>query len=83
MNKEQLLIKLILLNIHPKYFSIGSEIKENAYNIEKLFDGKYAVYYLERGEKIALKTFDSDEEALSQLISCLEKNLKYGLDLSN
>ncbi len=83
MTKEHLIVKLISLNIHPKYFSISIEIKENAYNIEKLFDGKYAVYYLERGEKNELNTFDSEEEALSQLISCLEKNLKYGLDLSS
>ena len=82
MNKEELLRKILSLNIHPKYFSVGVEIKDNAYNIERYHDGRYAVYYLERGEKNGLKLFDTEEEALQQLMKGLEANLKYGLNLS-
>ncbi len=83
MEKEELLKKLIMLNVHPKFYSIGVEIKDNAINIERLYNGKYAVYYLERGEKNDLKTFDTEEEALAELIKSLEVDLKYGLDLSH
>ncbi|MFY0482522.1 hypothetical protein ACI6PS_07935 [Flavobacterium sp. PLA-1-15] len=80
---EDLLKKLIRLNIHPKFYSIGFDIKENAYNIERMFNGEYALFYLERGERINERVFKTEEEALLHLISSLEKNLKYGLDLSN
>lgn len=82
MNKEELIKKLISLNVHPKYYSVGVEIKDNAHNIERLYNGKYAVYYLEKGKKNGFIVFDSEEEALEELIKNLEFDLKYGLDLS-
>jgi hypothetical protein len=82
MEKSELLKKLIKLNIHPKFYSIGEEIKDNAENIEKRSNGSFLVYYLERGEKNNLKIFGSEEEALEELIHRLKINLDYGLDLS-
>lgn len=70
------------LNVHPRHYSIGIEIKDNAINIERLSNGKYDVYYLERGEKNSCKTFDTETEALDNLIERLETNIRYGLDLS-
>lgn len=78
----ELLKELINLNIHPRHYSIGPEIKDNAYNIERVPNGHYAVYYLERGEKIGRKVFDTEEKALAELIASVKGNLKHGLDLS-
>ncbi len=82
MEKVELLRKLIKLNVPPRYYSIGEEIKDYAHNIEKLYNGTYAVYYLERGEKSGLKIFNTEEEALSKLIERLEEDIKDGLDIS-
>lgn len=83
MEKAELLKRLIQLNVHPKHYSIGGEIKDYAQNIERLHNGKYAYYYLERGEKNGFKVFDSEDEALLELIKGLEMNLKYGVNLSD
>jgi hypothetical protein len=82
MKKEELLKRLIHLNVNPIHYSIGQEIKDDACNIERLANGQYAVYYLERGEKCGLKVFDNEDEALLELIIKLEFNLKSGVDLT-
>lgn len=82
MSVEDLLKKLIGMNIHPRHYTIGQEIKDYATNIELLANGKYAVYYLERGEKVGLKKFATEEEALTELIQNLEFEIKLGSDLT-
>ena len=83
MTKTDLLSKLLQLNLSSKYYSLGNEIKEDAYNIERLYNGKYALYFLERGEKVGLKIFNTENEAIGQLIQSLEFNIKIGHDLSD
>ncbi len=82
MNKNCLLDKLKSLNVDIKYYSLGYEIKDNAYDIEKLSNNKFAVYYLERNEKVGLKIFETEIEALDHLIKSLSFNIKNGIDLS-
>lgn len=81
MDKVQLLKQLINLNIPPRYYSIGPEIKESAHNIELLASGKYALYYLERGEKVGMKIFDTEDDAMTALISRLKQDIADGLNL--
>lgn len=82
MNKIELITKLILKGINEKYYSLGEEIKENAYNIELLPNGRYAVYYMERGEKSELKEFSNEEDANQNLFTRIVFNVENGLDLS-
>lgn len=82
MTESELLERLIKLNVPPKYYSIGGEIKDNAHNIELLPDRTYAVYYLERGEKAGKKIFRTKEEALAKLIERLKQDIADGLDLN-
>lgn len=82
MSIEVLLKTLIMMNVHPKYYSIGVEIKDDAYNVERLPNGKFAEYYMERGTNNGLKVFDTEQEALQQLVEDLKANMSYGVDLS-
>lgn len=82
MNKTELVQKLEDLKIHPKYYSIGIEVKDNAYNIERIYDGTYAVYFLERGEKNDLHVFNDEEDANDFIYSIFLTHRKYGIDLS-
>lgn len=69
MNKDILLSQLKALNISPRYYSLGGEIKDDAYNIEKLSNNQFAFYYLERKEKIGLKIFQTEVEVLDHFIA--------------
>lgn len=83
MNEADVLQILIqTLRVNPRFFSIGNEIKDNATNVELLYDGKYAVYALERGIKNNLKIFDTKDEAYSELIRRMEFDIKNGFNLS-
>ena len=82
MEEKELLETLIKLNVLPKYYSTGYEIKDYAYNIEQLASGSYAYYYLERGEKLGYKEFGSKTEALGKLIGDLKFNLLNNTDLT-
>jgi len=78
MKKEGLLAELTALNVLQKYYSIGNEIKDDAYNIERIANGKYAYYYYERGEKQGYREY----EALVKLIEILKFNLDNKTDLT-
>ena len=82
MTKEELLKKLEVLNVHPKYYSLGVEIKDLAYNIELMSNGSYAVYYLERNEKNGIKYYDRIEDAYQNLYDSIKFNIDQNLDLS-
>jgi hypothetical protein len=80
MTKEDLIEALNQLKIHPKHYAIGGELKDYAQNVEKLPNGKYAVYYLEKSEKNAIKYFD--DEFSAELFDRYKKQVSYGLDFS-
>jgi len=82
MEEKKVLEELIQLNVLPKYYSIGYEIKDYAYNIEKLAKGKYAFYYYERGKKMGYQEYESKCEALMKLIQKLKFNLDNKTDLT-
>jgi len=82
MNEAEILEELSSLKILPKYYSIGYEIKDYAYNIERLADGRYAYYYLERAEKIGYQVYDNKVDALAKMIKALKSNLIYKIDLT-
>lgn len=82
MKKEGLLAELTALNVLQKYYSIGNEIKDDAYNIERTANGKYAFYYYERGEKQGYREYEEEDEALVKLIESLKFNLDNKNDLT-
>jgi hypothetical protein len=82
MTKEELMKRIEELKIHPKYYSLGIEVKDLAYNIEQMPNGSYAVYYLERNEKCGIKYFDRVEDAYQNLYEGLKFNIDHNLDLS-
>jgi hypothetical protein len=82
MTKEDLIEALNQLKIHPKHYAIGGELKDYAQNVEKLPNGKYAVYYLEKSEKNAIKYFDDEFSAFDELFDRYKKQVSYGLDFS-
>jgi len=82
MTKEELLIKLEELKVHPKYYSLEIEIKDLAQNIERMPNGSYALYYLERNEKNRIEYFESIEEAYQNLYERIKFNIDHKLDLS-
>ncbi|MFO7951519.1 MAG: hypothetical protein R6U91_01735 [Bacillota bacterium] len=82
MTKQELIKELERLKVNPKHYAIGGELKDNAHNVERLADGSYATYYLERGEKCGLKIFDSEGQANESMLNSILFDLKNGLDLS-
>jgi|TARA_Y100000589_G_C26984647_1_gene560066 hypothetical protein len=82
MNNQELIKQLNKLKVDPKYYAIGGELKDNAHNVERLYNGTYAVYYLERGEKCGLKIFDTESEANIELLNSIKFDIENGLDLS-
>ncbi len=82
MTKQELVKKLENFNVNPRYYAIGGELKDNAYNVEKLTNGTYSVYFSERGEKCGLKTFGQENEANNALFNNVIFDLEHGLDLS-
>ena len=82
MTIQNLVKELKKLNVDPRYYAYGGELKNNAYNIEKMYNGKFAVYYLERGEKCGLKVFDKETDANLELLNSLKFDLEHGLDLT-
>ena len=65
MNREELMTRLEEERINPRYYSIfgytESPIEEQCV-LQKEGD-KWAVYYLERGQKTGLKMFEYEDEA--------------------
>lgn len=82
MNFKELLEKLNNLNVSPKYYGILGNLKDDAYIIERLSNGKYKVYYSERNEQCEVKIFENESDACKELLSRIEFNLSNGLDLS-
>ena len=82
MHFKELLKNLNNLNVSPKYYGILGNIKDDAYIIEQLSNGKYKVYYSERGEQCEVKVYENESEACKELLSRIEFNLSNGLDLS-
>jgi hypothetical protein len=82
MKKEELIRRMCELNVHERYFSLEYEIKDYAFNIEKLANGLFSVYFLENSEKCKVKTFSMIEEAYQYLYDRIKFNIDNGLDLS-
>jgi hypothetical protein len=82
MTNDELIRELEKLKVKAKYYSIGGELKDNAINVERLPNGEYAVYYLERGDKVGLRVFKSELEANTALYKRILFDIEQGLNLT-
>lgn len=75
MTRVQILKKLNELNISPNDYSLGYEIKNSAFNIHTLANGKYMIFSLdERGEKTVIRTnINTEGEAFDEFYILLKK----------
>ena len=82
MTKGEFLKTMKTWNVASRYYSISEEKKENAVNLEKISDDLYCVYYLERGEKIEMKSFTKIEDAYDEVARVIKSWIDVGTDVS-
>jgi hypothetical protein len=63
MNREILKTELTLLGVEPHAYSLDGGLPSERHVISEESDGKWGVYYSERGQKTGLKIFDSESDA--------------------
>ena len=72
MNINQLKEKLDKAGIKPNRYSFDKEYPNESMCLNNL-NGKWEVYYSEKGQKSSLKSFDSESEACDYLYNLLIK----------
>ena len=78
---RKLLEKMLVENKVPSdMYSLQGGLPNEAYCIDKI-DGKWEVYYSERGTRSYIGRFDDEEEACNCLIKQIKRNLP-GLNFS-
>jgi hypothetical protein len=63
MNKEQLKKQLVVSGIDPSAYSLSGGLPNEQYVLSQETSGQWAVYYSERGQKTALRLFESEGSA--------------------
>lgn len=82
MDRQEFLKRMDELKVHPKFYSIDGIAKEYAFNLQELSKNKFAVFYLEKGEKIDENTFDNKNSAYEFLFREINEEIECGIDLS-
>ncbi|WBW95945.1 hypothetical protein [Oceanirhabdus sp. W0125-5] len=75
MNTKELNKKLKILGIPSDAYSTVGGLPNEAYCIGNN-EGKWEIYYSERGNKTGGKSFASEEEACEQFLSCMKRTFK-------
>jgi len=75
LNKIELQRKLDSEGIRSDAYSLNGGFPNEAFCLAKE-NGKWEIYYSERGNKSGLKIFDKEEEACQYFYDCLIKSLK-------
>ncbi len=80
MNIKEMIVKLHEMQIPRKWYFVGTQgNNDNKYCLEYI-DGKWQVYYCERGKKYKLSIFNEESEACTEL---LERMIQKKSRLSN
>lgn len=77
MTLAELSVDLQRLQIPADSYCLQGGLPDEAYCIESQSDGRWAVYYSERGVKSGLLTFSNEEEACSYLLQEISKVFGY------
>lgn len=75
MNIRDLEEKLVAAKIRPDSYSLTGGLPNEAFCIGNV-NGRWEVYYSERGSKTSLKTFQSEDEACRYFYDWLTSSLK-------
>lgn len=71
MNREQLKSRLAALRIDPTAYSLSGGLPNECLVLNQEPNGKWEVYYSERGEKSGLRIFDSEESAAQYFLDVI------------
>jgi hypothetical protein len=71
MNLEQLKVRLEELKIDPNVYSLSGGLPNECLVLGREPNGKWTVYYSERGERSGLREFDSEEDAIRHFLGML------------
>jgi hypothetical protein len=63
MNKIELKNELERAEVNPKAYSLDGGLPDERYVLSQEPDGRWAVYYSERGQKSGLRYFDNEPTA--------------------
>jgi len=63
MNKTELKTLLQQAGVYPEAYSLDGGMPNERYVLSQEPDGRWAVYYSERGQKTGLRFFDSESSA--------------------
>ncbi len=75
MTRQELEKKLRSLGIHDDAYKLDGGLPNECYVLAKQTDGKWEVYYSERGLRSGSKEFDSESEACEELLEWLIRDL--------
>jgi hypothetical protein len=71
MNREQLNVQLATLRIDPSAYCLSGGLPNECLVLNQTQNGKWEVYYSERGEKSGLRVFDSEENAVQHFLDVI------------
>ena len=72
MNISNLKVELDRLNIPKNSYSLKGGLPNESYCIAQS-NGKWEVYYSERGNKTSLKTFENEDSACQNFLSTIKR----------
>ena len=75
MNINELKNKLIENNISNSEYSLNGGLPSEAFCLERVSKTEWRTYYSERGTRVAIKTFVSEEEACKDLWKRLRQGM--------
>lgn len=74
MNIEQLKEEIKKTGMEDKYIQIGTTpYCEDCFNLLKRQDGKWEIFYGEKGRKVNVRIYDTEEEAADQFLKLIQQ----------
>lgn len=73
MTEEEFLKQMENLKIDPYFYNIGESVRDFSFDLFKIAEDEYTVFYQEKGDIMGRQIFFTYEEALDYLFQALKK----------
>ncbi len=72
MNKESLRSALVMAKVDPRDYSLDGGLPNDAFCLDTWPEGRWTVYYSERGSRFEVRVFDDESAACRHLLHLLQ-----------